>query len=149
MATPHADLPHGGCNESERTLVNESREKRLAVLWDAQPQTVGWAKQPCLLSKNVLITKSVGGRAPALSLPTALETAADTADSLEWAPNYRLSWEAEQGRSDLDGLIIKRMLASLAVRSLGTFFEPSSWNQQHTWWSCWENSPRLEEPYSD
>lgn len=77
--------------------------------------------------------KSVGGRAPTLNLSTALETAADSADSLEWVPNYCLSGEAEQCRFDLDGLIIKRMLATLAVRSLGTFFElSSSWNQQQT-----------------
>lgn len=33
---------------------------------------VGWARRLCLLSKNVLITKSVGGRAPTLHLATAL-----------------------------------------------------------------------------
>lgn len=79
--------------------------------------------------------KSRSCRAPSLthSQPVG-RLAADTADYLAWIPNYLPWWGAAQGRSDIDSLIIKRLLAGLVVRSQGlSLFEPSlPWKQGET-----------------
>lgn len=149
---PEADLPHGGVNECERrNLVNKSRGKRLASLWDAQTIEIsGWAKRLHFLSKNRLISKSVGGRAPTLNLSKALGGCSWHCRFFRVGSKLLSIMGGRTGQVWLGWANYQEVLASLLVRSLGTFFEPSSsWNQQETWWSCWGNSPRLEELYSD